>query len=223
MNRVSSSPLGFTQGRNPLVLADLEVGPVCCHGPCQSCPDPLLYAPCPPLDQEGSGTISGRRDLPIAVPSLLPQESQYLEGEQTSNSSQCSQPFPCLLPVHHVKVCACTSIQTHLTYEETEAHTGQMICPSSSLRAKPDPRSAQCPSSGRRHLQINPSSTLRTCPLSLLLTERIGPKQVLPSRAEVGDGEAECKNIIIAQRDLCLTQKRRYKRFILTGNQRHAN
>ena len=32
-----------------------------------------------------------------------------------------------------------------------------------------------------------------------------------------------CKNIIIAQRDLCMTQKRRYKSFILTSNQRHAN
>lgn len=72
-------------------------------------------------------------------------------------------------------------------------------------------------------LQLYPSSPLGTPPQSLLLIQTTGPKQSLPSEAKVGEGEAGCKNIIIAQRDLCMTRKRRYKSFILTSNQRHAN
>ena len=150
-------------------------------------------------------SVRGRRPFPL-VPSSLSSLNMNVNRLETITTAHSP-----LYTSSHSSSCL-TLPQTHLTYVETEAQKGEVICPSSILRVKLDSKSASIP-----------SIHLGTPPPCLLLIQRIGPNQALPSSAEVGEGETGWKMIIIAQCDLCLTQKRRYKRFILTSNQRHAN
>lgn len=84
----------YTRAQTPLSKPNLNLG-LCHHGPSRSCPDPLLWAPCPPLDHQASGyhLISRSRALTLPEHSFLPQQNQYPTHEQTSNNNHCSQPF----------------------------------------------------------------------------------------------------------------------------------
>lgn len=135
--------------RTQTPLSELELTPVRSQGPSQSCPNPLLWVPCPPLDQEASG-----QGVRHPAHSYLPRQSQLPQCKQTSNSSHCSQPFT-------FSSLGLILTQTHLTYKESEAKRGTWFAQCSSLRAQLDPRSAQGQSSGwRQNLRFNPCRIL---------------------------------------------------------------
>lgn len=175
VNRASSSFLRLTQDTNPLVSAELELGPIHCYMVLWSIPCTL--GSLPTSRPGGLGTIlslGGDRPFLHTLSHL---------GKASSLRVSSSQPITPLPPLFVV-----FNPHSHLLYEDIEAQSGEVIFTSSSLRAQPDPRPAQGQSSGRKQsLPFNPRCPLGTGPLSLLPIQRAGPEQALPSRAEVGE------------------------------------